>query len=75
MQIEGKTIVAVRSMTKQEIESEYWQHSKHNAIVIELSDGSIIYPSCDEEGNGPGALFGKDELGISYCIFSSEGEI
>lgn len=70
MQIEGKTIIRVREMTKEEIEKEYWQHSPHSTIVIELSDGSMIYPSCDEEGNGPGALFGKDSSGTSYYIYA-----
>jgi hypothetical protein len=74
MQIEGKTIVAVRSMTQQEIEAEYWQHSRVDATVIVLSDGSIIYPSCDPEGNGPGMLFGKDPSGNTYYIYADDGE-
>jgi hypothetical protein len=75
MQIEGKTIVAVRYMTKKEMNEEYWQHSSHDGIIIELSDGSMIYPSCDPEGNGPGSLFGKDSKGTAYYIYPSNEDI
>jgi hypothetical protein len=38
-----------------------------------LDDGSIIYPSQDEEGNGPGSFFAMDkELETAYYIFPNE---
>ena len=55
----GLRIVGVRAMTDQEREDEGWEGSPHHATVLVLSDGTILYPSCDEEGNGPGALFGQ----------------
>jgi len=30
------------------------------AVVLELDNGLLIYPACDPEGNGPGALFTTD---------------
>jgi hypothetical protein len=54
--IVGRTIVKVRKMTKKEAEQEGWLYK--NTIVLELDDGTLIYPSGDEEGNHPGALFG-----------------
>jgi hypothetical protein len=56
----GKRIVAIRAMTTNEMEAEDWSRE---AVVIELDDGSTIYPSMDDEGNGPGALFGVDSKG------------
>lgn len=30
------------------------------AVVLELDNGLLVYPACDPEGNGPGALFTTD---------------
>ena len=51
----GKTITGIRPMTRKEAEAFCWD--EHNVAVIELEDGSIIIPSMDTEGNGPGELF------------------
>ena len=51
----GRKIVALRNMTKAELEREGWDGL---ATCIELDDGSVLYPSQVEEGNGPGCLFG-----------------
>ena len=56
-ELNGLTIVAVRPMTKAELKAEGWEGRK--AICLEFHDGTILYPSQDSEGNGPGALFGK----------------
>lgn len=54
----GLKVKEVRWMTTEEKEEEYW--SDHNEVpVLVFEDGSIIYPSCDPEGNEGGALFGK----------------
>lgn len=50
-------IKAIRTMTEAEMTREGWVHNDPPA-VIELADGSLIYPSRDAEGNGPGMLFG-----------------
>ena len=52
----GKTIVKVRPMTQKEATEEGFE-SPQGTAVLELSDGSTIFASQDEEGNGPGALF------------------
>ena len=56
----GKSIVAVRTMTEAEAESWGWDGAGHSCLVIDLSDGTALVVSRDEEGNGPGALFGCD---------------
>jgi hypothetical protein len=56
--ITGRTIKAVRNLTKTELKKEgFDSHEEVTAIV--LDDGGVIYASIDEEGNGPGVLFGR----------------
>jgi len=56
----------MRNMTKAELKREGWDGK---CICLELDDGTILYPSRDEEGNGPGALFGyEDGKTIMYWI-------
>ena len=66
---EGRTIKKVRPMTTEEIEREGWDTPRDEPIALELDDDSIIYPSQDEEGNGPGALFGINPAGKSVILF------
>lgn len=50
----GRTIRAIRYMTEVEAGDMDW----HDApIVIQLDDGTFLWPSADDEGNGAGALF------------------
>lgn len=56
--LEGRTIARVRYITEDEMKSLYWFES---GIILELDDGTLIYPSRDDEGNGPGALFTSHE--------------
>ena len=51
----NRQIVKVRWMTKKEQKATGWDGDR--AIVLELDDGTLIFPSRDDEGNGPGALF------------------
>jgi len=56
----GATVTGIRNMTKQELNEEGWDFSQpESTIVLVFSDGTILYPSADWEGNGPGVLFGK----------------
>jgi hypothetical protein len=50
----GKTITKVRYMTEHEMDGHGWYQK---ALMIYLHDGTVIYPSCDDEGNEAGALF------------------
>ena len=50
----GRTIKNVRYLSDDEKETLDWDSG---SLVIELDDGNSIFPSADDEGNGPGALF------------------
>lgn len=50
----GKTIVSVNYMTQKDADDLMWYK---RPIVFKLSDGTICYLSCDDEGNDGGALF------------------
>jgi hypothetical protein len=50
----NRKIVGTRYMTRAEADAIGW-HSR--AVVLMLDDGTLLYPSTDDEGNGPGALF------------------
>ena len=65
--LEGRTVVGFRPMTEEELLGEAWDLLAHQLPppVIELDNGTIIYPSQDAAGNGPGCLFGKDPDGRS----------
>lgn len=52
----GKRITSVRWLTQAEVEALGWYES---AIVLTLDDGTMLFPSQDDEGNGAGALFGQ----------------
>ena len=52
----GRKIKAARYLTNKEVKAQGWSHK---AVVIELDDGTLLFPSRDDEGNGPGALFGQ----------------
>ena len=53
-QLLGKKIVGVRYLKPEETKNMAW---RSRCVVIILDDGNMIYPSMDEEGNGPGVLF------------------
>tara|TARA_Y100000592_G_C5194609_1_gene187710 strand:- start:64 stop:267 length:204 start_codon:yes stop_codon:yes gene_type:complete len=63
--IQGRTIETVRPMTPDEQDVEGWSRP---AIVIVLDDGTKIYPSRDQEGNGPGAIFGVSAAGETFGL-------
>jgi hypothetical protein len=50
----GRTIQRVRLMTAGELARYGWQGEM--SVCLELDDGSVVYSSRDEEGNGPGCL-------------------
>lgn len=66
----GRTIKAVRPMTAAELKKEDWSIGRHAPpTVLVLDNGTKVYPSRDEEGNGPGALFGTDAKGDNFVLF------
>ena len=62
----GRKIFMVKPMSRYELESEGWEGE--SAVVILLDDGTTLYASRDDEGNGPGALFGKDKKGVAFRV-------
>lgn len=63
-------IVDIRPMTKKELKNEGWEDTPHYHIpkVLVLKDGTVLYPSMDDEGNGPGRLFGTSKEGVSFSL-------
>lgn len=49
----GRTIRSVGYMTDEEKDNVGFYHK---ALVIELDDGTVLYPSSDDEGNDAGAI-------------------
>ena len=67
--IVGKRIVDVRPMTDRELADECWEGCAHlEPPVVVLDDGTILYPSRDSGGNGPGSLFGKESDGRDFQL-------
>lgn len=56
----GRTIKKVRYLTDAEVRDLCWCES---CLVMELDDGTMVFPSRDDEGNGGGALFGQGPKG------------
>lgn len=55
--IVGQTIVELREMTEDEKVDYGWDYMHGVMWAIVLSNGTRLFPSRDEEGNGPGDLF------------------
>jgi hypothetical protein len=66
--LNGKVVKQVRQMTPAELEAEGWDNELGYIAAIEFTDGTAIYASQDEEGNGPGALFGREKNGKTFGI-------
>lgn len=61
----GRTITGVRYLTDKEVETLGWYRA---AIVLMLDDGSLLFPSQDDEGNNAGALFGQGKNGEEITL-------
>ena len=69
----GRKIMAIRPISKTELEVEGWEPYTHTATcVILLDNGTLLYPSQDDEGNGPGTLFAQDTDGRSYIVWDKK---
>jgi hypothetical protein len=67
--VENQKIVSVRKMTDKELEKEGWSKRKR-PVVLELEDGTILYPSKDAAGTEAGSLFGYDPSSEESFEFS-----
>lgn len=54
----GRRIVAVGYMPPPEAAAHGWSQ---RGLVLTLDDGTVVYPTMDAEGNGPGVLFTTNE--------------
>lgn len=52
----GRRIVDARYLSKEELETLGWTKS---VLVFQLDDGTLLFPSQDDEGNDGGAMFGE----------------
>lgn len=66
--VTGQKIVRVREMTPKEMEDEGWERWDEPPTVMELENGTKLYPSRDPEGNGPGAMFGMGADGGAFRL-------
>lgn len=56
----AKKISSVRYMTKEEADEAGWYS---RPLVIRFTDGSLLIPQADDEGNDGGAMFYQNESG------------
>jgi len=61
----GRKIVGVRYLSPDEAMKLDWGS---RPIVFELDNGSLFYPSMDDEGNDGGALFGQSKDGKDLSL-------
>ena len=56
--LKGKTIALVRPLTESECSQFGWEYDTNDdAMAMFFTDGTVIVPSADPEGNGAGFLF------------------
>jgi hypothetical protein len=67
----GRRIVEVRAMSMRELEAEGWPPDETVPVLV-LDNGAILFPSRDEEGNGPGALFGATARKQGFRVLAPE---
>lgn len=63
--LEGRTIKEVRYLTPEEANNMGWAQ---RSIVLVLDNGTMVFPSRDDEGNDAGTLFGQDSKGKSLTF-------
>ena len=61
----GKTIERVGWMSKNDAEKMGWNHQPP---VITFTDGTILFPSRDDEGNDAGSIFGAGPNNENYDL-------
>lgn len=58
----GKTVKEIRPLRKSESEAFGWDYEYEDGFAIVFTDGSVLIPSQDPEGNGAGWLFVADAV-------------
>ena len=54
--MKGKVVKEVRYLDEVETRREGWLR---RPIAVEFTDGTVLFASCDDEGNDPGSLFAR----------------
>ncbi len=52
--MKGKVVKEVRYLDEVEMSREGWMRK---TVAVEFTDGTVLFASCDDEGNDSGALF------------------
>jgi hypothetical protein len=68
--LEGKRIEGLEPMSDKYMRYLDWNNIGEKPTVISFSNGYKIYPSKDEEGNGPGLLFEYENQQLYEIVFS-----
>ena len=68
-QLIGQTVTEVREMTDEEFDDQLWHQTVGGGPrVIVLENGTVLFPSCDPEGNGPGALIAAGNHSVEDLV-------
>lgn len=67
----GRRIVAIRPMSESELAAEGWPTDDLVPAIV-LDSGAVVFSSRDEEGNGPGALFGMTPRGDGFRVLAPQ---
>jgi len=62
----GRTISQVDLLTQKEVDCLGWPSG---TLVLELDDGTLLFPAADDEMNGPGALAGQSGTTREKLLF------
>jgi len=65
--LQGRTIKTVRYMTAEETKGYGWGECP---VILELDDGTLLYPSTDPEGNEAGTILIQGPKEEEGCLGS-----
>jgi len=67
--LKGQKLDTIRMMTPAEMSAEGWdppREGQARPIVLYFTNGTTLFASRDDEGNGPGTLFGVTRRGSRF---------
>ena len=64
----GRTIVGVRYLDQDEADRLGWYS---RSVIFELDNGTLVWPSRDDEGNDAGALFTTDRKAMTLPVLGA----
>jgi len=71
----GQKVVEIRRLTDAEMKREGWEDwgsAWPNPVALVFQNGDVVYASADDEGNGPGYLFGASKKGETFFLCPPE---